>query len=143
MACDNSDDNETKDMTYPKIKTEGIVAVPIDCDTYKRGDVIPFNYLFTDDVELGNYNIEIHQNFDHHSHSTTIVECEMDEKKDPVNPWRYEQDFYIPAGNQSFTARHDIAIPTDIDTGDYHFEIRVTDHVGWQQLHAVSIKITE
>ena len=142
-ACGSSDDVDTKDMSKPVINTKDIVAVPTDCEVYKRGDVIPFNSLFTDDTELGSYNIEIHQNFDHHTHSTSSVECQMDEKKDPVKPWTYNQDFSIPSGQKSFTARHDIAIPADIDSGDYHFMVRLTDRAGWQELHAVAIKITE
>jgi hypothetical protein len=142
-ACGSSDDDDTKDMTKPVINTKDVVAVPTDCEVYKRGDVIPFNSLFTDDTELGSYNIEIHQNFDHHTHSTSSVECQMDEKKDPVKPWTYNQDFSIPSGQKSFTARHDIAIPADIDLGDYHFMVRLTDCAGWQQIHAVAIKIAE
>ena len=34
-------------------------------------------------------------------------------------------------------------IPADAALGDYHFMIRLTDRAGWQQLHAVAIKITE
>ena len=142
-ACSSSDDDETKDMTAPEISSESIVAVPIDCETFKRGEVIPFNYLFTDDTELGAYNIEIHNNFDHHTHSTTSTDCPMDAKKDPIKPWVYNHDFTIPAGVRSYTARHDIAIPSDIDPGDYHFMIRLTDRSGWQKLHAVAVKITE
>ena len=143
-ACSSSDDDEdSKDMTYPVINTTDIVAVPSDCEVYKRGDVIPLNFLFTDDSELGSYNVEIHNNFDHHTHSTSSVECPMDAKKQPVKPWIYNQDFSIPSGQKSFTARHDIAIPADIDPGDYHFMVRLTDRAGWQQIHAVAIKITE
>jgi hypothetical protein len=142
-ACSSSDDVEKKDMTYPEITDKGIVAAPINCEVYKRGEVIPFNYLFTDDTELGSYNIEIHNNFDHHTHSTSSVECPMDAKKEPVKPWVYNQDFQIAAGQRSYNARHDIAIPADVDPGDYHFMIRLTDRAGWQQLHAVAIKISE
>ena len=141
-ACSSSDD-ETKDMTYPVINTTDIVAIPTDCNVFRRGEVIPFNYLFTDDTELGSYNIEIHHNFDHHTHSTSSVECPMEVKKDPVKAWVYNKDFTIPAGQRTFTARHDIAIPSDIDTGDYHFMVRLTDRAGWQQLHAVAIKIIQ
>ena len=139
-AC-SSDDDEQKDMLQPVISDTGIVADPIDCQVYHRGDVIPFHYLFTDDTELGAYNIEIHNNFDHHTHSTSSVECPVDVKKDPVKPWIFSQDYTIPAGQRSYDARHDIQIPVDIDTGDYHFMVRLTDHAGWQQLHAVAIKI--
>ena len=142
-ACNGSDDDEQKDMAYPVINTTDIVAVPTDCDVYKRGDVIPLNLLFTDDTELGAYNIEIHHNFDHHTHSTSSIECPMDAQKQAVRPWVYNQDFNITAGLRTYTARHDIAIPTDIDAGDYHFMVRLTDRAGWQRLHAVAIKITE
>jgi hypothetical protein len=142
-ACSSSDEDESKDMTYPEISVEGIVASPINCETYHRGEVIPFEYVFTDNQELGSYNIEIHQNFEHHTHSTDAEECPMDHVKEPVKPWIYNQDFSIPAGLRSYKARHDIQIPADIDTGDYHFMIRLTDHAGWQQLHAVTIKIAE
>ena len=140
-ACSSDDDEQQKDMLQPVISDTGIVADPIDCQVYHRGDVIPFHYLFTDDTELGAYNIEIHNNFDHHTHSTSSVECPVDAKKDPVKPWIFSQDYTIPAGQRSYDARHDIQIPVDIDTGDYHFMVRLTDHAGWQQLHAVAIKI--
>ncbi len=163
-ACGSSDDNETtKDMTPPVISEEGIVATPTDCQVYQRGGVIPFNIVFKDDTELGSYNIEIHNNFDHHTHSTTIQECPMDEKKWAASPWVYNQDFTIPEKKKEFTARIDIPIPTEVlvhelkdsvthkviatDTimplqpGDYHFAIRLTDKAGWQQIHAVAIKI--
>ncbi len=141
-ACSSSDDSETtKDMTPPVISSEGITANPIDCQVYQRGGVISFNYVFTDDTELGSYNIEIHNNFDHHTHSTSSVECPMDEKKTPVNPWIYNQDFTIPTGQKKYNSRIDIPIPADIDSGDYHFMVRVTDKAGWQQLHAVAIKV--
>ncbi len=142
-ACSSDEDEETRDMTYPEIGSEGIVASPVDCEVYRRGQVIAFNYVFTDNQELGAYNIEIHDNFDHHTDGTSMAACEKEAKKDPVNPWKYSQDFTIPSGQRSYTARVDISIPTDIDTGDYHFMIRLTDRTGWQQLKAMSIKIAE
>ncbi len=140
-ACSSSDD--TKDTQQPVITEQGVTADPIDCQVYQRGQVIPFNYVFTDDTELGAYNIEIHNNFDHHTHSTSATECTMEAQKQPVKPWVYNQDFTIPAGQQQYTARIDIPIPADIDPGDYHFMVRLTDRAGWQQLKAVAIKITE
>lgn len=139
-ACTNHDDS---DMQRPVISGEGIVANPTDCQVYKRGDKIPFNYVFTDNVELGNFNIEIHNNFDHHTHGTGATECPMDAKKTPLKPWVYNHDYPIPKGLQRYAVRMDIPIPADIDTGDYHFMIRLTDRAGWQELKAMSIKITE
>ncbi|MBQ7443065.1 MAG: DUF4625 domain-containing protein [Bacteroidaceae bacterium] len=142
LACGS--DDETKDMTYPVISGEGVTENPVDCQTYRRGDVLPVCFAFTDDTELGNYNIEVHSNHDHHSHSTSATECEEDhdhEHADAVNPWVFNQDYAIPAGLRAYTATHEIAIPSDIDPGDYHFMVRLTDRAGWQSLKAVAIRI--
>lgn len=130
-------------MTYPEISEQGITANPIDCQVYHRGETIPFCYVFTDNDELGKYNIEVHHNFDHHTHSTSATTCSMDDVKEAQNPWVFNQDFNIPDGQKSFSAREDIKIPTNIDTGDYHFMIRLTDKAGWQQIKSVAIKIVE
>lgn len=140
-ACGGSDDDH--DMTLPTISGEGIVANPIDCQQYRRGETIPFQYVFRDNVALGNYNIEIHHNFDHHTHGTSAITCEQEAKKAPVKDWKYNQSFPIASGATLFTARQDIAIPTDIDPGDYHFMIRLLDAAGNQQLKAMAIRIVE
>jgi hypothetical protein len=139
-ACSSSDD-DAKDMQQPVITDLDITANPIDCQVYQRGETMPFHYVFTDDTELGNFNIEVHNNFDHHTHSGSAIECEMDVKKEPVNPWIYNRDFTIPTAQRQYDAKIDIPIPADIDPGDYHFMVRLTDKAGWQQLKAVAIKI--
>ncbi|MBP5667386.1 MAG: DUF4625 domain-containing protein [Salinivirgaceae bacterium] len=145
-ACNNSD--KAEDMTPPTITNEGVNACPVDCQKFKRGSVIPFEYVFTDDTELGNFNIEIHTNADHHTHSTSAVECDADEHDhehhaEQVNPWVFNSDFDIPEGQQTYTATINIDIPADIDPGDYHFMVRLTDQAGWQQLKSMAIKIEE
>lgn len=136
-ACGN--DDIADDM--PVITDEGITANPVDCQVYNRGDKIPFRYRFTDNEELGNYNIEIHNNFDHHTHGTQGSSCSLDPKKKAVKPWIYNQDYKIPHGLKAYDASQDIQIPKDIDPGDYHFMIRLTDQKGNQQLRAMAIKI--
>lgn len=141
-ACSSSDDHEPKDMTQPVITNTDIMENPMECQQYHPGDVIAFHYVFTDNVELGNYNIEVHNNFDHHTHSGSAVECELDEKKEAGDKaWIFNQDYTIPSGLRTYNARVDIQIPADAETGDYHFMIRLTDRAGWQQLKAVSIKV--
>ena len=152
IAC--GDDDDAKDMTPPVISGEGITANPINCQQYHPGDVIPFHYVMTDNQELGAYNIEVHNNFDHHSHSTEADhheheagECDdadghdHDHEQSEGKAWVYIQDFAIPAGLRRYEVRHDIQIPADAAPGDYHFMIRLTDRAGWQQIHAVAIKI--
>jgi len=141
VACSSS--NDTNDLTPPTITDEGVSACPVDCQQFKRGSVIAFQYKFDDDTELGNYNIEVHNNFDHHTHGTSAVECSIDAVKKPVNPWVYNSDFEIPQGAKTYTAILNIDVPADVDAGDYHFMIRLTDKSGWQQLKSVAIKIVE
>ena len=149
-ACNDDE----KDMTKPIITDTGIVANPINCQFYHPGGVIPFCYLFVDDTELGSFNIEVHSNFDHHSHSTEAndhehSECEGAEEEhehegsNDAPAWVYNQDFTIPAGQRSYLAQIEIPIPADIAPGLYHFMIRLTDRAGWQQLKAVAIVIKQ
>ena len=86
-SCSSDDDDNTQanDQEKPEI-VDGELPNPIDCQQYKRGETIAFRYTFTDNVELGNFNIEIHNNFDHHTHSTSAGDCPLDAKKSPVNP---------------------------------------------------------
>jgi hypothetical protein len=142
LAC-GCRDNEAIDMQKPVIEMSVSEYFPRNCAFLKRGEIFTFKAKFSDNAELGNYNIEIHNNFDHHSHSTDSEECETDEKKIPVNAWVFNQDYSIPAGLKEFDASNEIAIPANIDAGDYHFMVRLTDKSGWQQLIAVSVKIDE
>lgn len=136
----SKEDTSAIDTEKPEI-ADGDYPSPVDCQAYGKGESLQFSYLFIDNVELGNFNIEIHHNFDHHSHSTSAGDCPLEPKKQPVNPWVYNQDFSIPAGKKTYAAKVDIPIPENIDAGDYHLMIRLTDKSGWQQLKAVSIKV--
>ena len=138
-ACSSTD----TDTAVPEILPVGDATAPLNCQEYPRGGAIFFDYLFKDDTELGAYNIEIHNNFDHHTHSTEAGECRLDPAKEPVKPWILNKDYPIPAGNTSFEAKQTIPVPEDVDPGEYHFMIRLTDRSGWQQLKSVSIRVLE
>ena len=139
-ACAACTETE-RDMEKPVITAEGITASPAECDSYRRGDTIHFCYRLTDNVELGRYNIEVHSNHDHHTHSTSAVDCELEPASEAVNPWVFNADYDIPAATTDYVATAEIVVPTDIDPGDYHFMVRVTDGAGWQQLRSMAIKL--
>ncbi len=141
LSCGQEDDH---DMEKPEIDMSASSSSPQACEIVYRGESFPFKAVFTDNRELGNYNIEIHHNFDHHSHSTDDVECEQDEEKEPTDKaFVYNNSFPIPDGVDFYEAEQSIYVPEDVDTGDYHFMIRLTDKSGWQQLKAVSIKVRD
>lgn len=158
MACGGDDDNvaNDKDTQKPVILNTGTdthAVNPVNCQVYHSGETIPFFYVFEDDTELGSFNIEVHDNSDHHSHSTESNdhdhesgECAHEEDHEHAGEgqhWVYNQDFDIPAGLRRYEARVNIPIPANVAPGDYHFMIRVTDRTGWMQLKALAIIVEE
>lgn len=136
-----SDDKEEIDEEYPEIVLTAPDAFPTQCSTLARGGVFTFKALLRDNIALGSLSVDIHHNFDHHTHSTELEECDMDMVKTPENPFLLIRDFPIPARQREYEASFDIAVPADVDPGDYHFMIRLTDKTGWQTIKGLSIKI--
>ena len=150
--------NQQKDLTPPEISDEGFL--PADCDIYYLGDTILVHFVCSDNVELGNYNIEIHNNFDHHTHGTSSVDCDEEgeehghdhehgdedhdhEHEDVEGAWVYNQDYAIARGLTCDTVDLQIIVPMDVLEGDYHFMLRLTDRAGWQSIKSVPIHLHE
>lgn len=141
-ACDPVEIDDQK----PVIDLAMAGAFPVSCDTLYLGESFTWKVRFTDNVELGSYSLEIHHNFDHHAHSTEPASCEPDPIKEAVNPFHTIMDFDIPAGSTEYTANESIQIPLsdangDLDPGDYHFFISLTDREGWSVQKGLNIKI--
>ncbi len=142
FSC-NKDDVDTE---KPQINLALSDAFPINCDTLYFGETFTFKSLFTDNAELGSFSIDIHNNFNHHSHSTEVTECNLSPKKEPVNPFLFIQDYDIPMGLKEFETDTPITLPSAnsnglFDEGDYHFFISLTDKEGWSDQKGLSIKI--
>lgn len=129
------------DDSPPEIDLTYSETFPVQCSEIRRGTVFTFRGRFTDDVELGSFGLDIHHNFDHHSHSTEIGQCTSEPEKKPVNPFLFIENFQIPKGSKSYIATVEIEVPEEADPGDYHFMIKVTDRAGWQTLKGLSISI--
>lgn len=135
------------DTEKPLIDLSISEAFPLNCDTLYFGESFTLKVLFTDNVELGSFSIDIHNNFDHHSHSTEVSECELAPIKDPINPYVVIIDNYeIPSGMSTYETNISIPIPANdgennYDEGDYHFFISLTDHEGWSAQKGISIKM--
>lgn len=143
FSCSDDSNNEGPDQEKPVIDMSVSGGFPTSCATVTRGQVINFKALFTDNRQLGAYSINIHNNFDHHSHDTEVDACALDAVKTPVNPWSQTLTYTIPANNSEYIAEQQITIPGDIDTGDYHFMVQLTDAEGWATMRGISIKIVE
>ena len=99
--------------------------------------------MVTDNNELAAYSIDIHHNFDHHTHDDQVTECDLGEIKSAVNPLIYVENFTIEGVLSSYEINIPVTIPNDIDTGDYHCAYSVTDATGWQSRTSIDIKIVE
>jgi len=136
-SCENGD----KDMEKPVIDNSFAGAFPKNCDTIYTGQTFYFRARFTDNAGLGSFSIHIHNNFDHHSHSTDVEACSLDPVKIPENPFSLIEGHDIPHGLKKYEADVAITVPPDVDTGDYHFFISLTDVTGWRAEKGISIKI--
>ena len=142
LSCEE----DSKDDVKPTIDLSVSGAFPVNCDTIYFGETFTLKILFTDNVELGSFSIDIHHNFDHHSHSTEVTECNSDPDKEPVNPYVFIQDYDIPQGLTEYETNIEINIPSTensilLDEGDYHFYISLTDKQGWSEQKGLSIKM--
>lgn len=137
-----SKDAETQiDTLYPAIDITSGSSFPKQCSIVKRGEKFMFRADLSDNVALGSISVDIHHNFDHHTHSTEVASCEMDPRKTPTKPFLLIQSYAIPPDSKTYLVEQQISVPADIDPGDYHFMIRVTDREGWQTIKGLSIKI--
>ena len=142
-ACIKNDHIDTVppviDLAYP-------TTFPSNCDTLYFGETFILKMFFYDNFELGSFNIDIHHNFDHHSHSTEVMECNADPVKVPINPFIMIENYKLPQGVKEYTTQFAINLPTgnnkgNFDVGDYHLMIRLTDKEGWSTMKGLSIKI--
>lgn len=141
LAGCSKNNKDAIDTEYPTIDVSAANAFPKQCSEFSRGQKYTVTIPVADNVALGSISIDVHHNFDHHSHSTEVGECVPEAVKAPVRPYLLVKTISIPEGSKSYTATTEIEIPADTDTGDYHFMVRVTDKEGWQTIKGLSIKI--
>ncbi len=143
FSCKKKEDTDNE---KPVINLDFTDAFPQNCDTLYFGESFVLKMRFTDNVELGSFSMDIHNNFDHHSHSTEVTECSLDPIKDPVNPFLFIEDYNIAAGQSEYITSLSVSIPSGnkygaYDEGDYHLFINLTDKEGWSSQKGLSIKM--
>lgn len=146
MGIISCEKDKNIDTEKPQIDNSFSDAFPMNCDTIYFGESFNLMILLTDNMELGSFSIGIHNNFDHHSHSTEVSECNPAPIKEPVNPFLLIEDFEIPAGQSDYQTNMSISISSGngngtYDEGDYHFFISLTDKEGWSSQKGLSIKM--
>lgn len=141
-ACSNSSDS-TIDEEKPTISVNYAEGFPQACETLQRGQTYVFRAQVTDNVALAAYSVNIHHNFDHHTHDDQGAQCDLEPVKTAINPMMFMENHAIEGGITSYEINLSIVIPDDIDPGDYHCAYSVTDETGWQSRTSVDIKIVD
>lgn len=124
-AC--GDDNDDGDTTAPVIELDE----PEDGDELLIGSSIHFECDFSDNKMLGSYMIEIHSNFDGHTHK---VSTRATNEKDV--PLFVKKTYSLSGFRNKHEHHHDITIPENTAPGNYHLVVYCTDAEGNQSLVA-------
>lgn len=142
FAC-SSDDSSTKDEEKPTISIAYANGFPQGCEELKRGETYTFRAMVTDNEALATYSIDLHHNFDHHTHDDQIGDCDLLPIKSPDNPWIFMENYSVEGSLKEYEIAIELTIPQDIDTGDYHCAYSITDETGWQSRTSIDVKIVE
>ena len=81
-------------------------------------DTLEITFRLIDDVELSQYKIDLHSNFDCHGHSG----------KTETTVWSILSIEDVVGSDQTITLQ--LAVPTDVTTGLYHLSMQATDAAG-------------
>jgi len=128
-------EKEENDTQKPVITVEG----PEQNEVLYIGSGIHLEVEFTDDTELKSYKVDIHSNFDGHTHKSTNSEDTI--------AWSFQKSWNFDAGQKNaHVHHHEIVVPheyngNDISQGIYHFMIYCTDAAGNESWTAVPVKI--
>lgn len=112
------------DITAPEIE----VLEPHERDELAAGEFIAFDATFMDDLELGSYSIDVHDNLDGHGHGRIAQP-----KDDPgLERWIFKKNYTIPEGYIMYAAQHDddILIAENAVAGPYHLIVQAVDQAG-------------
>ncbi|SIQ63919.1 protein of unknown function [Maribacter ulvicola] len=141
-AC-SSDDSTEIDEEKPTITVNYTTGFPQGCAFLTRGETYNFRAMVTDNSQLAAYSIDIHHNFDHHTHDDQVRDCNLGALQQAENPLIFVENYTIAGSKTSYEINIPVTIPNDIDTGDYHCAYSVTDATGWQSRTSIDIKIVE
>ncbi len=137
------------------VDTEGLqpkidIVSPVFCDTIYFDEPSAFIFKITDPGGdgLGNLSMDVHHNFNHHTHGDHLT-CDMDHMKEPFYPYENVWIFSLPEDEAEYVLETEITIPSSAegkentyhDPGDYHFHIYITNINGYQTFTTLDFKL--
>ncbi len=129
-SCSN---DNTGDTTPPVIK----LIAPTENGLLEIGDEhgVHFDMQLTDNVGLANYKVEIHNNFDGHTHSRA-------EESQKTVDFTFNKVWKLEGQKNTSIHHHEIVIPKNATPGKYHMMVYCTDLAGNETHVARNIVLT-
>ena len=112
-GCSEDDDVDNQAPTISNVSLNGMTENII----IAAGTEIEFDAHFEDNVQLGQYRLNIHDNFDGHSHGRVLA-----------SNFSYSKTQDLEGTSQ--TVHEHIPVPADATPGSYHFSILYFDADG-------------
>lgn len=134
LASCSDDDNDNEKPVISDFEPE-------EGDLLQIGEAIHLEMDLSDNEKLASYKVDIHNNFDNHTHSTKAS------AEDSV-AFSYSKVFTDIAGQKNaHVHHHDIVIPTELNgkpirTGKYHFVVYCIDEAGNEALRSHNVILT-
>jgi hypothetical protein len=121
---------EDSDTTKPVIN----LVEPANDDVLQIGGEhgVHFEVEFSDNEALASYKVNIHPNFDGHTH-TRASGATVD--------FEYDKSWSLTGKNAS-VHHHEIKIPENASPGDYHLIVYCTDAAGNESHVAVNVELS-
>lgn len=129
VSC--SEDEKDGDTTKPVIN----LIEPEEGAMLKPGSTIHFEMDLTDDVMLGSYKVEIHNNFDGHGHTKVAT-------RETV-AFTFNRSWDVSGLKNAHIHHHDIEISANATEGNYHLMVYCTDAAGNESYVARNIVLSE
>lgn len=129
VSC--SDDEKDGDTTKPVIN----LIEPEEGAMLKPGSTIHFEMDLSDDVMLGSYKVEIHNNFDGHDHTKAAA--------DETVAFAFNRSWDVSAQKNTHIHHHEIEIPANAKEGNYHLMVYCTDAAGNESYVARNIVLSK
>ncbi len=137
--------NDKGDTTQPLIE----LVNPAEGSAFARGSEMCVFMHLSDDTALESFKINIHNNFNGHSHGSKAEDHDHEDfNHDTANAFKYNEtsetlDGYSISGLVNTSPDVDIEIPVDASYGDYHIMVYCYDAAGNESYVARSFQITE
>ncbi|MDG5799870.1 DUF4625 domain-containing protein [Marinilabiliaceae bacterium ANBcel2] len=126
MAC--SDDNV--DTEPPEIE----IVKPIEYDSVIKGDTLFVEANVWDNEYLNSWKIDIHDNFDGHTHKNGSLknsDQNIDEaENDELIAWNLILEDSFPKDKSKYQIKKQIKVPENAEEGEYHLGVFASDKWG-------------